>query len=257
VPIGTPIRANSCNGNTHIGDTEGLLQFSSSGPGDLHVGRVSNTALRMRGSSNFRLKEVNGNLDIRLSGSGDISVNCDHISHLEVKLSGSGDIHVNSSAESAHLDWKVLAIFTSLMSRVDRVRIAPVAGASESVTGKSAEDHGLWDCVLAPLPKARPWAGSSAGPRKGDPARHPLPAGPTSPPTWSTMNGMSVAADACGRPDATSSLSSTMAWSATRPAPTRQMLCGAPTSRICRRGAFSMGSAGAARAGACSIPNQR
>ncbi len=103
VPLGAALDITDVSGTTKIGDTDGKLTISNSTGGDSFVGRVKDTTIRLQGSSDVRLDEINGDLNVSGQGSGDVTVKRGSVGNLSVQRMGSGDFKFHGKAQSANL----------------------------------------------------------------------------------------------------------------------------------------------------------
>jgi hypothetical protein len=144
VPYGTAVTlVQDGDGAVHVGPTTGRLVANVGGSGDLTVGRVGALVLNVKGSGDttvdaasgtvslnsdasgsIRLREVDGTLQTRQNGSGDLVIGTIHapaadividssgdavigkgtIGALHARLSGSGDLVVAATAANADLE---------------------------------------------------------------------------------------------------------------------------------------------------------
>ncbi len=103
VPKGAALDITDVSGTTKIGDTDGKLTISNSTGGDSFVGRVKDTTIRLQRSSDVRLDEVNGDLNVSGQGSGDVTVKRGTVGNLSVQRMGSGDFKFHGKAQTANL----------------------------------------------------------------------------------------------------------------------------------------------------------
>ncbi len=110
-----------------IGNTDGNLIVKASGVGDVEAGRIKNATISIQGSSDVNIDEANGNVSLRIMGSGDICINGGKIGTLNADIMGSGDVSIRTEAEEADL-----TVMGSGDIYVARVKNRPSKNASGS-----------------------------------------------------------------------------------------------------------------------------
>ena len=79
------------SGNVWTGRSE-ALNVSLGGSGDVRAAAANNVVVRIGGSGDVRVREVNGNANISIAGSGDVVLSDGRIDELDVRIAGSGDV---------------------------------------------------------------------------------------------------------------------------------------------------------------------
>ena len=103
VPKGTTIKAGKVIGKSYIGDTEGDLYVRVAGTGSVSAGRVKSANLRISGSGDLNIRRVNGRVDARVSGAGNINIEGGYASKYSASVSGAGNVNFQGVAEEADL----------------------------------------------------------------------------------------------------------------------------------------------------------
>lgn len=103
LPQGGAVRLEDVFGTSVIGDTDGDLQVEASN-GSVQAGRVVNANLEISGVSKINVAEVNGTLDMEVSGCGNIRVNGGKVSKLDIEVSGTGHATFDGAADKAKLE---------------------------------------------------------------------------------------------------------------------------------------------------------
>jgi|GEM_PF-5623529 len=135
VPVGAELNITDTVGITTIGDTEGNLTVHNSLSGDINVGKVKDTSISISGSSDILINEMNGDLTVIISGSGNVRVKHGTVRSLVAGISGSGDIKFHGKARTANL-----SVSGNGDIYVHHVEQRP----SRSVTGSGDIEVGNW-----------------------------------------------------------------------------------------------------------------
>jgi hypothetical protein len=103
VPTGTILDINDVVGYVDIGDIRASLKLRASGSGLITIGNVTDLDFKSSGSSPIDIKSVVGDVEIKLTGSGNMSINRGIVDLLNVKATGSGSAYLNIEAIDADL----------------------------------------------------------------------------------------------------------------------------------------------------------
>lgn len=104
--FGSVGRSDSVNlGNAGCGDwtvanTDGALEVSIAGSGDVRTGTARSAAVKVAGSGDVATGQVRGPLNVSIAGSGDVTV-ASVSGEVEVKIAGSGDVAIGGGRASA------------------------------------------------------------------------------------------------------------------------------------------------------------
>ena len=102
VPEGLPTQIHGFAGTGEIGDTQGQIEVDLAS-GTLVLGRVASASLAISGSGSIRVSRVNGDLSVRVGGSGSVHVDGGQTAELSVTVSGAGDVRIGAPADRATL----------------------------------------------------------------------------------------------------------------------------------------------------------
>ena len=92
IPKGTRVDVNDIIGRATIGNTEGVMNYSSAGNTESTIGNVSEAHISLAGSGKINVGNVAGALSADTAGSGDIKVGS--ASKVDADIAGSGSIQV-------------------------------------------------------------------------------------------------------------------------------------------------------------------
>jgi hypothetical protein len=92
IPKGTRVDVNDVIGRATIGNTEGVMNYSSAGSTQSTIGNVSEAHISLAGSGKITVGNVAGALSAETAGSGDIKVVS--ASKVDADIAGSGSIQV-------------------------------------------------------------------------------------------------------------------------------------------------------------------
>lgn len=132
IPAGAPLDLRGLVGNCRIGDLRGPVKLTLSS-GHCTLGEITLGELRVEGSGDIAVQQVDGDLHVAVSGSGDIRVRGGKVNRLEASLSGSGQIDLGVHAQQA-----VLTLVGAGNIHVAEVRERPrmtKTGAGDIVVG--------------------------------------------------------------------------------------------------------------------------
>lgn len=135
VPKGVKVNLHGEWHSAKVGNTEGNLTVSASGGGNVSAGRIKNANIAIKGSSDVAIDEANGNVSIRIMGSGDVHVNGGTIGSLNTDIMGSGDVYIHTETDEADL-----SVMGSGDIYVARVKNRP----SKNVSGTGSIKVGNW-----------------------------------------------------------------------------------------------------------------
>jgi len=102
VAKGTPVDVDDIIGKANIGNTEGVLRFSSAGSTESTIGNVSEAHVSLAGSGKVTVGNVAGTLNAETAGSGDIRVG--NAAKVDADIAGSGSILVGRIAGPLKVD---------------------------------------------------------------------------------------------------------------------------------------------------------
>jgi hypothetical protein len=103
VPEGSSVNVSNINGKVIVGNTHGPFVGKVSASHNMSVGAVGSANLSNTGSANIDVASVTGNLEVNISGSGNVDVVGGNVPNLEVKASGSGQFEFDGTATNANL----------------------------------------------------------------------------------------------------------------------------------------------------------
>lgn len=103
VPKGTTIKVGKLFGKAVIGDTEGDLHVKAKGSTRVNAGKIQSLYLDISGSADVRINEVSGDVEVVVSGSGDVDIRGGHSKSFNVRVSGSGDVKHRGVSDAANL----------------------------------------------------------------------------------------------------------------------------------------------------------
>jgi hypothetical protein len=103
MPISTELLLNGEMGNVVVGDMKGKFSASLTGFDFLNIGAVKDASFTLSSSSDVKINQINGDLDIIQTGSGDFRVNSGNIKTLTLISTGSGDINLHANTETASI----------------------------------------------------------------------------------------------------------------------------------------------------------
>ncbi len=132
VPLGASVDVLDLAGSAEIGDTEGPVKLTISA-GAAAMGHIGNGVLTIDGSGDITAAQVVGSLRVDLSGSGGVTVEQAELNQLDIELSGSGDVRVNGRAERAAL--KLTGAGQIEVSEVVEQPSISLTGAGEVIVG--------------------------------------------------------------------------------------------------------------------------
>lgn len=113
------------SGDVMVGTTRSL-EVSLAGSGDLTAGATGGLDLSLAGSGGAAIAEVNGDTDISIAGSGEVAVRRGRSPNLDISIAGSGDIDFGGTAGD---------VSVSIAGSGD-IRIAEATGSvSRSIVG--------------------------------------------------------------------------------------------------------------------------
>ena len=113
------------SGDVMVGSTRSL-EVSLAGSGDLTAGATGSLDLSLAGSGGAAIAEVNGDTDISIAGSGEVAIRRGRSPNLDISIAGSGDIDFGGTAGD---------VSVSIAGSGD-IRIAEATGSvSRSVVG--------------------------------------------------------------------------------------------------------------------------
>ncbi len=126
VPVGTNVSIEDSSGDVRIGDTDGEFHLSHSGIGAVEVGRVRSASVALDGVGSVAIDEVNGPMDVLVSGTGSVHVLRGEVDALAVNVSGVGDFSFDGTARDATVELSGLGDVS--IARVSGNRIVRQSG---------------------------------------------------------------------------------------------------------------------------------
>jgi hypothetical protein len=108
---GTRVDVDDINGKATIGNTEGVMNFSSAGYTESTIGNVAEATISLAGSGKVTLGNVLGKLHAETAGSGDIRTGNANEAHAEI--AGSGSISTRNIAGGLHVEIAGAGDFTA------------------------------------------------------------------------------------------------------------------------------------------------
>lgn len=103
VPLETTVKVGKLLGKADIGDTEGDLIINISGITNIKAGKVKNLNISAGGATDIDVAAVDGNIDVRLSGAGNVRISGGKAHTFYVSVSGAGDVTFNGTADMAEM----------------------------------------------------------------------------------------------------------------------------------------------------------
>lgn len=103
VPIGTTVKVGKLIGLANIGDINGDLEVKISGITEIQAGMIKNLQVKISGSGNVIVQQVNGIVSARINGSGNIAINSGYSTSFTTTVSGSGNVNFGGVAEKADM----------------------------------------------------------------------------------------------------------------------------------------------------------
>jgi hypothetical protein len=91
-------------GDWKVGDVAGQLDLDVSGLGDVDIGRTGSAHVELSGLGDVDIASVNGPLNVSASGLGDVEVHGGHATVMRASLSGMGDLSFKGVADSLDAD---------------------------------------------------------------------------------------------------------------------------------------------------------
>ncbi len=134
IPVGLPLTLQVLSGNCEVGDSRGPVALTVA-VGDCTLGAIGKAQLSIEGAGDIVVRQVSGDLEATVDGSGDIRVKNGQVEKLAVSLQGSGDITLGVTAKQA-----ALRLQGSGDIRITEVRDRPTI----TLNGSGTVDIGNW-----------------------------------------------------------------------------------------------------------------
>jgi len=104
IPVGMPINISNVDGNILIGDTLGPVRLLSRESTEATIGRITDLRVNKSGMGKVKVRAVDGNVNINMSGMGNLIIDGGKIEMLEIAKSGMGNVNVNAQVVDAEID---------------------------------------------------------------------------------------------------------------------------------------------------------
>ena len=134
VPLGTALSVDGVEGPTTVGNTEGSLDATLSGVGNLTCGSVKKTKVKVSGSAHATFASVTGDFEAKVSGTGSVTVKGGAIDTIEATVSGTGNITVSATANQGAL--KVSGVGNIHVSHMRRAPRQKTSGIGSITVGR-------------------------------------------------------------------------------------------------------------------------
>ena len=137
VPKGTPITTSQIGGQTIIGDIESPINISAD-TNDIKVGSVTDAIINSMGDSDIEVREISGNLNVNLTGSGKVKIKNGYSPNTVIYLVGSGRVYFRGKAKNA-----IVSVTGSGNVQLSYVENRPVI----NITGSGDIDADNWENI--------------------------------------------------------------------------------------------------------------